>query len=209
MSIQPQIQPIWKSVEVITESNPGIQQLGAEATVNPPKMLPQRLVRASALRNTLAASRRLPTIQRRGFLPSQFSDKKVIDEKYPEFPRLSEAQDPGMNGGYINPPRIKRQFRDPYATWWDPQERRNFGEPVHEDNDVLGIFSPWEYTWTTTGPGLIMVGSFIAVFLGVSGVVYLNYPDRVAYPREFENGLERELGGPGAVRARMAGDEDP
>ncbi|UKZ53970.1 hypothetical protein TrVGV298_007774 [Trichoderma virens] len=192
-----------------TESNPVTQQLGAETTVNPPKMLPQRLVRASALRNTMAASRRLPTIQRRGFLPSQFSDKKVIDEKYPDFPRLSEAQDPGMNGGYINPPRIKRQFRDPYATWWDPQERRNFGEPVHEDNDMMGIFSPWEYTWTTTGPGLIMVGTFIAVFLGVSGVVYLNYPDRVAYPREFENGLERELGGPGAVRARMAGDEDP
>lgn len=45
-----------------------------------------------------------------------------------------------------------------------------------------------------------MVGTFIAVFLGVSGVVYLNYPDLVAYPREFENGLERELGGPGAVR---------
>lgn len=59
-------------------------------------MLPQRLVRASALRNAMAASRRLPTIQRRGFLPSQFSDKKVIDEKYPDFPRLSEAQDPGM-----------------------------------------------------------------------------------------------------------------
>ncbi|KAJ4855000.1 NADH-ubiquinone oxidoreductase ASHI subunit (CI-ASHI or NDUFB8) domain-containing protein [Trichoderma breve] len=192
-----------------TESNPVTQQLGAEATVNPPKMLPQRVVRASALRNAMAASRRLPTIQRRGFLPSQFSDKKVIDEKYPDFPRLSEAQDPGMNGGYINPPRIKRQFRDPYATWWDPQERRNFGEPVHEDNDMMGIFSPWEYTWTTTGPGLIMVGTFIAVFLGVSGVVYLNYPDRVAFPREFENGLERELGGPGAVRARMAGDEDP
>jgi len=105
-----------------------------------------------------------------------------------------------QNGGYINPPRIKRQFRDPYATWWDPQERRNFGEPVHEDNDVLGIFSPWEYTWTTTGPGLIMVGTFIAVFLGVSSVVYMNYPDKPSYPREFEGGLERELGGPGAVR---------
>lgn len=105
-----------------------------------------------------------------------------------------------QNGGYINPPRIKRQFRDPYADWWDPQERRNFGEPIHEDNDVLGIFSPWEYTWTTTGPGLIMVGSFITVFLGVTGIVYLNYPDMPSYPREFEGGLERELGGPGAVR---------
>lgn len=65
---------------------------------------------------------------------------------------------------------------------------------------MLGIFSPWEYTWTTPGPGLIMVGTFIAVFLSVTGVVYLNYPDMVAYPREFENGLQRELGGPGAVR---------
>jgi NADH dehydrogenase (ubiquinone) 1 beta subcomplex subunit 8 len=45
-----------------------------------------------------------------------------------------------------------------------------------------------------------MVGTFVAVFLSVSGVVYLNYPDRIAFPREFENGLERELGGTGAVR---------
>lgn len=48
-----------------------------------------------------------------------------------------------------------------------------------------------------------MIGTFIATVLGVSGLVYLNYPDRVAYPREFENGLERELGGPGAVRVRI------
>lgn len=132
-----------------------------------------------------------------------------------------------QNGGYINPPRIKRQFRDPYGEWWDPQERRNFGEPIHEDNDLLGIFSPWEYTWTTTGPGLIMIGCFLAVLGGVSSMVYMSYPDRPAYPREFEAGLERELGGPGAVRvslfkylnhvqntnskrkARKEGDEDP
>ena len=62
------------------------------------------------------------------------------------------------------------------------------------------MFSPWDYTWTTTGPGLIMVGSFVAVFLSVTGLVYLNYPDMPAYPREFEGGLERELGGPGALR---------
>ena len=35
-----------------------------------------------------------------------------------------------QNGGYVNPAAEKRQFRDPYAEWWDPQERRNFGEPV-------------------------------------------------------------------------------
>ncbi|UNI17069.1 hypothetical protein JDV02_003448 [Purpureocillium takamizusanense] len=201
----PLYQRAWldsKKAAIVTE------QLGATHRESP-SMLPQRIARASALRNGLAAARRLPVAQRRAFTPASYTDKKTLDEKYPDRQVLSEAEDPGMNGGYINPPRIKRQFRDPYATWWDPQERRNFGEPVHEDNDVLGIFSPWEYTWTTTGPGLIMVGTFIAAFLGVSGVVYMNYPDKPSYPREFEGGLERELGGPGAVRARMAGDDDP
>lgn len=65
---------------------------------------------------------------------------------------------------------------------------------------MLGIFSPYEYTWTTTGQGAIMLGTFVAVFLSFSGLVYFYYPDRPAYPREFEGGLERELGGPGAVR---------
>ncbi|VUC24765.1 unnamed protein product [Clonostachys rosea] len=178
-------------------------------SVNLIRMLSQRVIRASALRSGMAAARRLPIVQRRTFLPSEYTDRKTLDAKYPDPTRLSATQDPDMNGGYINPPAIKRQHRDPHADWWDPQERRNFGETVHEDNDILGIFSPWDYTWTTTGPGLIMIGTFIATVLGVSGLVYLNYPDRIAYPREFENGLERELGGPGAVRARKAGDEDP
>merc|ERR1712224_474147 len=173
------------------------------------KMLPARLGRRSVLRSALAAAQRLPTTQRRTFIPPQYSDPKVLEEKFPSPQSLSPAQDPDMNGGYINPPAIKRQHRDPHADWWDPQERRNFGEPIHEDNDILGMFSPYDYTWTTPGPGLIMMGTFVATFLGVCGVVYMNYPDKVAYPREFEAGLERELGGPGAVRARKAGDEDP
>lgn len=59
-------------------------------------MLPQRIARASALRSGMAAARRLPTIQRRTFLPDQYTDKKVIDQKYPEAPSMTEAEDPGM-----------------------------------------------------------------------------------------------------------------
>jgi len=105
-----------------------------------------------------------------------------------------------QNGGYVNPPRIKRQFRDPHADWWDKQERRNFGEPVHEDHDILGMFSPYEYTWTTPGKGLMQIGAFIVAFLGVLSVVKMTYPDKVSYPREFEGGLLNELGGVGAMR---------
>lgn len=105
-----------------------------------------------------------------------------------------------QNGGYVNPPRIKRQFRDPHADWWDKQERRNFGEPVHEDHDMLGMFTPYEYTWVSPAKGLLQIGAFVATFLGMCWVVKATYPDRPAYPREFEGGLEKELGGAGALR---------
>lgn len=47
------------------------------------------------------------------------------------------GSDPNMNGNYPDPSQtsalpLKRQFRDPHGKWWDPQERRNYGEPVHE-----------------------------------------------------------------------------
>lgn len=40
---------------------------------------------------------------------------------------------------------------------WDKQERRNYGETVHEDNDILGIFTPEEYTHVTPGWGAVQV----------------------------------------------------
>lgn len=104
------------------------------------------------------------------------------------------------NGGYINPPRVKRQFRDPYADWWDKQERRNYGEPVHEDNDILGMFSPEEYTHQKPGTAALQLGGFIVSVLGLCTVVGMMYPDKQSYPREFEGGLEKELGGPTALR---------
>lgn len=62
------------------------------------------------------------------------------------------------------------------------------------------MFTPHVYTWITAGKGLMQIGAFIATILSVCYAAKLTYPDRPAYPREFEGGLERELGGPGAVR---------
>jgi len=100
----------------------------------------------------------------------------------------------------VNPPPEKRQFRDPYADWWDKQERRNYGEPVHEDNDILGVFSTEEYTHFTSGKGFFLLGCFIATVGGLCYVVGVTYPDKPSAPRTFEGGLETELGGPTAVR---------
>ncbi|OIW34266.1 hypothetical protein CONLIGDRAFT_650833 [Coniochaeta ligniaria NRRL 30616] len=166
-------------------------------------MLSRRIARASAL----AAARPLPAIQQRTFIHKPIKGRQ--EELYPDEPTLTDAEDPGMNGGYINPPEIKRQFRDPHADWWDKQERRNYGEPVHENHDQMGLFTPYEYTWVPPAKGLFQVGCFVAVFVGLCYTVKAFYPDKKSYPREFEGGLERELGGAGAIRARAPGDEDP
>lgn len=105
-----------------------------------------------------------------------------------------------QNGGYIQPPPIKRQFRDPHGEWWDKQERRNYGEACHEDYDQLGMFTPYEYTWVSSRKGLMQIGVFLAALATVLYAVKLTYPDIPAYPREFEAGLDRELGGAGAIR---------
>jgi NADH dehydrogenase (ubiquinone) 1 beta subcomplex subunit 8 len=62
-------------------------------------MLPQRIVRASAFRHGLSAARRVPTIQRRTYLPSEYTDKKILDEKFPDPPSMTAAQDPDMVSG--------------------------------------------------------------------------------------------------------------
>lgn len=99
----------------------------------------------------------------------------------------------------MNPPAQKRALRDPYADWWDKQERRNFGEPVHEDNDVLGVFSTEPYTHAKPMKAWLSFGAFVATTLGLCGVIYQFYPDKPSAPRTFADGLDNELGGSSAL----------
>lgn len=59
-------------------------------------MLSQRFARASTVRGAVQAARRTPIVQQRTFFPPQFNDRKVLEEKYPEYPTLSDAEDPNM-----------------------------------------------------------------------------------------------------------------
>jgi NADH dehydrogenase (ubiquinone) 1 beta subcomplex subunit 8 len=104
-----------------------------------------------------------------------------------------------QNGGYVNPPAVKRSLRDPYGDWWDKQERRNFGEPVHEDNDMLGIFSLHEYTHFNTRQAVTSTLCYVGFIATVFGVVWWNFPGQQVAPRQFPGGLDVELGGKGAV----------
>lgn len=98
---------------------------------------------------------------------------------------------------------MKRSFRDPYGGWWDAQEKRNFGEPVHEENEILGVFSPEQYTHVSAGKGFFHLGCFVVAFLSVCGVVSLYYPDKPSVPKAYVDGLEKELGGPNASPVRL------
>lgn len=120
--------------------------------------------------------------------------------------QLADVNGEFQNGGYQNPPPVKRQFRDPYGGWWDKQEKRNFGEPVHEDNEILGVFSPEQYNHVSSGKGFLHLGVFVAAFLSLCGVVSLYYPDKPSVPKAYVDGLEKELGGPNAVPVRMQTD---
>lgn len=65
------------------------------------------------------------------------------------------------------------------------------------------MFSPEEYTHTKPAMGFFQMGCFISAVLGLCYVVARTYPDKPSATREFEGGLEAELGGPGALRVSL------
>ncbi|EAS28989.3 NADH:ubiquinone oxidoreductase subunit [Coccidioides immitis RS] len=154
-------------------------------------MLSRRILTAKL---PVQACARLPSVARPAFTQVRYASQ-------------AEIEDPGMNGGYPNPPAQRRQFRDPYGGWWDPQDRRNFGEPVHEDNDILGTFTTESYTHFKAPKAFFLMGCAITTVFAFSGLVSLFYPDKPSVPRTFEDGLEKELGGANAVRARKPGED--
>jgi NADH dehydrogenase (ubiquinone) 1 beta subcomplex subunit 8 len=79
---------------------------------------------------------------------------------------------------------------------------------VHEDNDILGVFTPEEYTHVSSGKALTQLGAFIGAVCTLAGTVYFFYPDKPSAPRTFEKGLDTELGGAAAKPARKAGEDE-
>lgn len=85
---------------------------------------------------------------------------------------------------------VKRQHRDPYGQWWDPQERRNYGEPIHEDNDIMGIFSTEDYRHFTPAWGGVLSAVFVGTVGLLCGTVYMYYPDKVRICKDISADVE-------------------
>lgn len=70
---------------------------------------------------------------------------------------------------------------------------------MHEDDDILGMFMIEDYTHFSARKSFFLMGCFIATVLGLGGVVKMTYPDKPSVRREWPDGLEKELGGRGAL----------
>ncbi|GAB5585729.1 hypothetical protein Unana1_00629 [Umbelopsis nana] len=113
------------------------------------------------------------------------------------------AEDPQI-GDYPNLPDLSNQLRSPFG-WTDNQDRRNFGEPVHEQDEVLNVWAPDVHEYSPY-KALAQFGVFIGVLSAFSYLVYKTYPDKTAIPRTYPfGGLKQELGGrEGDIRERGA-----
>ncbi|KAF9086407.1 hypothetical protein BGX23_008912 [Mortierella sp. AD031] len=99
-------------------------------------------------------------------------------------------------GSYPNLPMYNQQWRDanPSAGYWDRQDRRNFGETVPEEDEVLNIWSPdvWAFP---AALGVKRLLAAAAAFIGFGYLLVKTQPEphftRRNYPHD---GLLEALG---------------
>ncbi|ETS64995.1 hypothetical protein PaG_00443 [Moesziomyces aphidis] len=121
-----------------------------------------------------------------------------------------DAKDPQL-GDYPDLPFVSLQQRKYSPKWWDTQEKRNFGETLHEQDDVLSVWAPDVHAV----PASSALRQFI-VAIGVVGVfgsiVYAATPEKPALPRTYpRDGLAAELGGEQVAAPKegaFSGEED-
>ncbi|PWO00424.1 hypothetical protein FA09DRAFT_285076, partial [Tilletiopsis washingtonensis] len=104
-----------------------------------------------------------------------------------------EPKDPQL-GDYPDLPYQSLQRRRYDPSWWDPQEKRNFGETLHEQDDVLGVWAPDVHD-VPPASAVRQFGLAALIAAAFAGVVYMSVPDRPAALRSYpRGGLAKELG---------------
>ncbi|KAF8643228.1 hypothetical protein AX16_009118 [Volvariella volvacea WC 439] len=114
----------------------------------------------------------------------------------------SEEPDPQLNG-YPQLPWVSRQNL-PAKGWQDMLLRRNFGDPLHEQEEVLSMWGP-------DAPPIdphTATKQFLLAALGITGFAFLVKdvltPEPPAVRREYPyDGLKQELGGVEENKARV------
>ncbi|KAK6910033.1 NADH dehydrogenase (ubiquinone) 1 beta subcomplex 8 [Kwoniella mangroviensis CBS 10435] len=116
-----------------------------------------------------------------------------------------EEIDPQLNG-YPQLPYVSIQAREPFG-WWDRQERKNFGEVMHEEEDAIGMWGP-DVHKTSPQSALFQLSVAFSLIGLASYVLIKNRPERPVAQRTYPyNGLEKELGGQSYARPEEVDEE--
>ncbi|KAK9326019.1 hypothetical protein V1517DRAFT_312450 [Lipomyces orientalis] len=107
----------------------------------------------------------------------------------------SAEEDDRLVGNYPEYPYVSNQSRDPYEKYDDQQLRRNYNDPLHEDDDVLNMWSPDIHDFVSDGQAFRSILYFFAT-VGIGSYICTYFmPEKPAASRVYPNGLFNELGG--------------
>lgn len=120
------------------------------------------------------------------------SFKETVDETTP----LNTT--PNSPDSYPEVPREYYYHRSPDQKYFDQQNRRDFNQPLHLDDDVLNLWSPHLYEEVSDSTAVKWqlyffgcIGLFSAGCYWYTG----GKPQRKAVPRQYPDGLVKDLGG--------------
>ncbi|KAI9142469.1 hypothetical protein BKA69DRAFT_1068559 [Paraphysoderma sedebokerense] len=125
--------------------------------------------------------------------------KEMIDDgKTPQyFGSFKESGIDPQIGDYPNLKWVNAQDKDPYGNYWDVDDRRNKGEPLHYQDEVISVWGPDVHDYPA-GKATKELLTFFAVLGGVAfaAIKYDAQSNNPAAPRVYPyDGLKEELGG--------------
>ncbi|QSL65742.1 hypothetical protein MERGE_000020 [Pneumocystis wakefieldiae] len=84
-----------------------------------------------------------------------------------------------------NIPFVNRQTRTPYdSEYFDVTERRKFGEALHEQDEILSVFSPDIHSHVTPSRAILHLFTFGLVVATICSIAHIFQPKSHATPRE-------------------------
>ncbi|CAO1613035.1 unnamed protein product [Jaminaea pallidilutea] len=133
---------------------------------------------------------------------SPSTSRTFLSATVPRRAQNAGEKDPQL-GDYPDVIPRNRQLRRYDKNWFDPQEKRNFGEPLHEQDDILAVMTPDLHAGVNPGMAARHLGLAMLSFAGFFALIYYITPEKPFIPRTFpRNGLEGEMGGKGLLAPR-------
>ncbi|CCG83887.1 protein of unknown function [Taphrina deformans PYCC 5710] len=124
----------------------------------------------------LSALRALPTVRS--------SSQRLVPSSTRSVSLLSD-QSANIGDYPTNVPAINRQTKSETEKYDDQQSRRNFGETLHEEDDVLTVFSPDVHRHVKPATAFLHIGIFITAVFGIVGGTYITFTPLQAVRRTY------------------------